>query len=277
MTTLTERTLDVAGLTTRVYEGGDPSADTVVFVHDGAYGADALLAFGAVAEAMSVDHHVVAPDLLGWGGTAKVHHFDQSLYAPRIAHLKELLELLGVESAHFVGNSFGGSLILRACTSPGPGLPLRSAVSIAGTGGPWRSQTGLTAMADYAATAEDARRISDLVVGGERASDEHVERRLHNSLVPGHWESLRAWGLHNPARPAPMPQADGYPGTLATVDVPILLVEGTRDVMVDAGWTENVVRDAPNVQRVVVDTGHSPNIDEPELVVKILRDFYRAV
>lgn len=87
MSRLAAHTVDVEGLTTHMYEGGDPARETVIFLHDGTYGSDALLAFGSVAEAMATDYHVVAPDLLGWGGSAKVHHFDRSPYEPRIAHL----------------------------------------------------------------------------------------------------------------------------------------------------------------------------------------------
>ncbi|MFD1860312.1 alpha/beta hydrolase [Aeromicrobium camelliae] len=275
MPTLVPHDLTVAGLATRVYEAGDPANDTVIFVHDGAYGTDALLAFGEVAESLSADFHVLLPDLLGWGGSAKVHHFDQSLYAPRLNHIAALCDQLGVTRAHFVGNSFGGSLILRASIA---GVwPIRSAVSIAGTGGPWRSQTGITAMADYRATETEARRISDLVVGSDAATEEHVARRLANSLIPGHWESLRAWGLRNPELPATPPPADGYPETLATVSTPILLVAGSRDVMVEPGWQDRIVAAAPAVKAVVMDTGHSPNIDLPGEVEKVLRSFWSQV
>ncbi len=276
MTSLTPRDLVVDGLATRVYEGGDPAAQSVLLVHDGAYGTDALLAFGDVGTALAADFHVVMPDLLGWGGSAKVHHFDQSLYAPRLAHLAALLRELGLDGVHAVGNSFGGSLLLRAATASPSALPLRSVTSIAGTGGPWRSQTGMTAMADYQATREDARRISDLVVGGT-ASEEHVQRRLDNSLVPGHWESLRAWGLRNPEVPAAAAPADDYPASLETCGVPVLLLAGDRDVMVEPEWLDHVTAAAPSVRTTVLSSGHSPNIDQPAEVEKALRAFWDDV
>ncbi|MGO1561572.1 2-hydroxy-6-oxo-6-phenylhexa-2,4-dienoate hydrolase [Actinomycetales bacterium JB111] len=266
---LTPHDVELGGLVTRYYEGGDPTAPSVLLVHDGSYGSDALLSFGAVAELLADEFHVVLPDLLGWGGSAKSHRFDESLYAPRIRQLAQLASHLGITEVHAVGNSFGGSLLLHAAIEKA--LPLASVTSIAGTGGPWRSETGLTAMADYRTTEADARRISNLVVTDDVASAEHVEHRYRNSTIPGHWESIRAWGLKNPDAPAAAP-GGSYPESLGTVSVPVLLVEGDSDVMVDAGWTGKAAEAAPSVRTRGIDTGHSPNIDRPDVVADLVRE-----
>jgi pimeloyl-ACP methyl ester carboxylesterase len=275
MSEITSHEAVIAGLKTKYYTGGSEKRPAVVLVHDGSYGSDALLSFGAVAESLASEYYVILPDLLGWGGSAKAHFFDQSLYEPRINQVRGLLEHLGVVKAHFVGNSFGGSLILRGALGVAGGLPALSVVSIAGTGGPWRSQIGMTAMADYQSTEAEAKRVSDLVVT-EEATDGHVRRRYENSLLPGHWESLRAWGLKNPElRDAPALD-DNYPASLNDLGIPIAVVEGKQDVMVDAGWADRVVAAAPRVEGILLDSGHSPNIDQPDVIAQLLSDRYRA-
>lgn len=269
--TLEQKDISFDGLTTRYYEGGPADAPPVLLVHDGSYGADALLSFGEVARLLSSNHRVVLPDLYGWGGSSKGHWFDQSLYAPRIRQLAQLSERLGLDGAHAVGNSFGGSLVLHTAISGA--VPLASATSIAGTGGPWRSQLGMTAMTDYQSTREEAERVSALVVSSDRADDAHIERRYQNSLIPGHWESLRAWGLRNPVLEGGAPASD-YPASLSRVSIPVLLIEGDADVMVEPGWSERVVEAAPNVRRQVLSAGHSPNIDQPEAVADLLSEFF---
>lgn len=267
------RTARAGSFTTRYLEAGEPEADAVVLLHDGGHGTDAQLCWGPVAELLASDFRVIAPDLLGWGGTDKAVFLDRGPYGFRIEHIGALLEVLGVERpAHFVGASLGGSLILRALAEAPGRWPMRSAVSIAGAGGPWK--TGRFAeLARYEASMEEARRVTELVVDDFDGIDEHVRRRYENSLRAGHWEAMMAPQLANPAGRGSVP-ADAYPGSLGTTDVPVLLIECARDVLLTSGWSAELASILPAGESLVLDCAHEPNIDRPEVVVEHLRAFF---
>jgi pimeloyl-ACP methyl ester carboxylesterase len=64
-----------------------------------------------VAPALARDHTVIAPDLIGHGGSAKPRH-DYSLGA-FASGLRDLLVALGVERATLVGQSLGGGVAMQ--------------------------------------------------------------------------------------------------------------------------------------------------------------------
>ena len=75
----------------------------------------------------------IAPDQIGYGETAKVIDFDDGRRM-RIRHVAQLLALLGVEEADFVGNSMGGVNLIVDQTSELPLLPVNRMVMICGGG-----------------------------------------------------------------------------------------------------------------------------------------------
>ena len=92
-----ERFIDVGGARTRLLEAGDPAAPKVVLIHDGAFGSDAQLSWGPLLPRLAAEYRVLAPDLLGYGATAKVYDFAVSAYEGRIRHVAALCEALGIE------------------------------------------------------------------------------------------------------------------------------------------------------------------------------------
>jgi hypothetical protein len=106
------------GFNTRYLEAGDRTKPTLILIHDGAFGTTAELCWNGILGALSRDYRLLAPELLGWGGTDKVVYFDRSPYAARIPHIAAFVRQVGVESADYLGVSFGGSLIMRATVAP---------------------------------------------------------------------------------------------------------------------------------------------------------------
>lgn len=272
--TPTSHVVRIGGFRTKYLEAGDPADPPVVFIHEGSFGADAASSFGAVMAELAEDYHVLAPDLLGWGGTDKVAFLDRSPYVPRVEHVAAFCDSLALTDVRFVGNSFGGSLVLRAAAGTAPAWPMHSAVSISGTGGPDRLPEATAAIADYTPSLEDARRLTGWLVEDPDVVGDHVQQRYQNSLIPGHWEVMNAPRLKNPALAAAPSRSDPYPDSLSQCAVPILLVEGRHDRMLEPAWSERLVTHLPKGERIVVDAAHSPNIDKPALVVRLLRDFF---
>ncbi|GAA4550313.1 alpha/beta hydrolase [Pseudonocardia xishanensis] len=263
------------GWTTSYLEAGDPSAPDVVLLHDGAYGTTAELCWGAVAESLAHSYHVLAPDMLGWGGSDKVAFFDRSPYVSRLAQVTAFCRELDIQSAAFVGVSFGGSVLLRALVeSPCP-LPVSLAVALNATGGPFRLPGPLQALGDYSEPSEPAAaRITALLVDDLGRLDDHIAARYRGSLIPGHWEAMAAASLRNPALPAASPPAD-FLAQLSAVKVPVVYIEGTKDQLLEPGWSDKMRAATPGSRALAAPFPHEPNIDMPADLTALLLDLLR--
>src|SRR5690349_20531725 len=149
------KTISVDGLTTGYLEAGH--GDPVVLLHGGEFGAGAELGWEHTIDALARHHRVLAPDMLGFGDSAKVIDFTDGR-GMRIRHIARFCEVLGVTSAHFVGNSMGAINLLVDTTSDKPVLPVRSLTAICG-GGDIQRNEHVGALYDYDATFEAMRAI----------------------------------------------------------------------------------------------------------------------
>lgn len=269
------KTVDAGGFRTAYLEAGDPGNPTAVLVHDGAFGTTAELCWAPMIERLSGKFHVLAPDLLGWGGTDKVVYLDRSPYAARVPHVAAWCATVGVTDAAFVGASFGGSLVLRALVDPSSAWPIARAVSVSGTGGPYRLPAGIEALGSYEPSMAEAGRLTGLLVTSLDGLADHVETRYRNSLVPGHWEAMKAPALKNPAVERALP-ADPFFDQLAQVTAPVLLVEGRNDQLLEKQWAKKLAEVAPTAQVVETDYGHEPNIEAPDALVDLILPFLRG-
>lgn len=264
--------VNAGGFKTRYLEAGDREKPALVLIHDGAFGTTAELCWDAMLEDLARDYHVLAPELLGWGGTDKVVYFDRSPYAARIPHIEAFVGEVGIESADYVGASFGGSLIMRATIAPGNPWKIRRAISISGTGGPYRLQSGIAALADYTPSLEAATKLTELIAGSSVGLEEQIRQRHENSLILGHWETLMAPRLKNPSveRAAPV---DDYLDRLAQTTIPSLLVEGLRDPLLEKGWAQKLADLSPLISAVTIDAGHEANIERPADMLRLVKEY----
>ena len=271
---ITKRTVRAGGFGTGFLEAGDPDAPTVVLVHDGAFGTDAMLCWGPVVEGLLDRYHVIAPDLLGWGASDKVCFFDRSPYDFRLEHIAALLDVLTIdEPVYFVGTSFGAELVARGTAEPIWGWQARASISIAGTGGRmFRVPGGIEQLSDYEPSLEAARRLTSFFVVDVDGMDDHVAQRYENSLRPGHWEALSALRLRNPAA-APRTVDDDWPEPLRTCPVPIHFVEGEHDPLLERGWAAQMAEIAAVGSSEVIAGSHEPNLDHPDVVVSVIDAF----
>jgi pimeloyl-ACP methyl ester carboxylesterase len=96
------------GLKTHFLEPG--SGFPVVLLHSGEFAACAELSWKQTIRPLAEHFRVIAPDWAGFGKTEKVFSFDD-MWGFRIRHVTPLVQVLGLESAHFIGNSMGGTLL----------------------------------------------------------------------------------------------------------------------------------------------------------------------
>jgi 2-hydroxymuconate-semialdehyde hydrolase len=264
-------TVVVDGLTTGYLEAGD--GDPVVLLHGGEFGASAELCWERSIPALAEHHRVLAPDMLGYGRTAKVLDFVDGR-GMRIRHIAAFCAALGVDSAFFVGNSMGAINLLVDATSEAPVLPVRAMVTICG-GGEIRAGEHMAALYDYDATPEAMRRIVTALFhdAGYAADDSYVQRRHESATVPGAWEAIAAARFRRPG--AQPPAAASSARSYQRISVPTLVIEGGSDKLLPAGWAAEIAGQISGARSAVVESaGHCPQLEQPDAVNRLLLDFF---
>lgn len=265
------RTVEIDGLVTGYLEAGH--GDPVVLLHGGEFGASAELGWEHNIGALAEHYRVLAPDQLGFGRSAKVIDFVNSR-AMRIRHVARFCEVLGVDSAHFAGNSMGAINLLTDTTSEKPLLPVRSMAIICG-GGEIQLNHHFDALQQYDATLPAMRRIVEALFFDARFPDDedYVLRRYESSTAPGAWEAVAAARYRRPnAAPSVAPSSDRQ---YERIGVPTLVIEGRGDKLLPPGWAGQIA-DQINDARVVVvdDAGHCPQIEQASMVNELLQEFF---
>jgi pimeloyl-ACP methyl ester carboxylesterase len=267
------RTVLVDGLVTGYLEAGQ--GDPVVLLHGGEFGVSAELGWERNIEALSAHYRVLAPDMLGFGESAKVIDFNDGR-GMRIRHIARFCQVMGVESAHFVGNSMGAVNLFVDTTSQSPVLPVRSMVTICGGGEIQRNEHS-AALYDYDATLSGMRRIVEALFFDPAypADEEYVQRRYESSIVPGAWEALAAARFRRPGLQAPALPSSRR--AYERISFPVLVVEGAGDKLLPPGWAAEIAAQISDGRSEVIgDAGHCPQIEQPSVVNKVLLDFLAA-
>ncbi|MCV7391557.1 alpha/beta fold hydrolase [Mycolicibacterium porcinum] len=268
------KTIDVDGLTTGYLEAG--VGDPVVLLHGGEFGAGAELGWERAIGVLAEHYRVLAPDMLGFGESAKVIDFNDGR-GLRIRHIARFCAELGVDAAHFVGNSMGAVNLLVDATSDAPRLPVRSLTAICGGGEIQRNEHS-AALYDYDATLDGMRRIVTALFADPSypADEAYVQRRYEASIAPGAWESLAAARFRRPGLEAPaMPSAQR---AYDRIGVPTMVIEGDRDKLLPSGWAADIAgRIADARSAVIPGAGHCPQIEQPAALTAVLLEFLKEV
>jgi pimeloyl-ACP methyl ester carboxylesterase len=272
--TFVRKSVVIDGLTTGYLEAG--AGDPVVLLHGGEFGASADLGWERNIGALATQFRVLAPDMLGFGESAKVIDFNDGR-GMRIRHIARFCEVMGVTSAHFVGNSMGAINLLVDTTSESPVLPVRSLVAICG-GGEIQKNEHVGALYDYDASYEAMRRIVTALFYDPSypADEDYVRRRHASSIVPGAWESLAAARFRRPGLQAPSTPSVQRPYDRITV--PVLVVEGAGDKLLPSGWAAEMAAQIGGARSAVVaDAGHCPQIEAADATNMLLLEFLKEV
>jgi 2-hydroxymuconate-semialdehyde hydrolase len=264
------RTAVVDGLVTSYLEAG--SGDPVILLHGGEFGASAEIGWERTITALAARYRVLAPDMLGFGESAKVIDFNDGR-GMRIRHVARFCAELAIGSAHFIGNSMGAIMLLTDATSDSPLLPMRSMVTICG-GGEIQRNHHMEALYEYDATVPAMRRIVEALFHDPSypADDDYVRRRFESSTTPGAWEAAAAVRFRRPgAAPPPTPSSKR---AYERVVVATLVVEGGSDKLLPPGWAKEIADQIPRGRSAVVEAaGHCPQIEQSSIVDALLLEF----
>jgi 2-hydroxymuconate-semialdehyde hydrolase len=234
--TLAPRQLDVAGVATAVIDTGTPGETgppPVLLLHGSGPGVTATANWRPVIPAISASRRVIAPDQLGFGGTAtgEQRSYGRTAWTD---HALALLDALEVGSVDIIGNSMGGAIALSiAAARP---AAVRRIVLMGSMGVAMALPDGLRAVWGYTPGAEQMRQVIGLFAHNRGLiTDELVELRYQASLHPPVRDS---WAAMFPEPRQRWVDDLALSGSeLAAIEVPVLLVHGRDDRVVP--WRES--------------------------------------
>ncbi|QZT60694.1 alpha/beta fold hydrolase [Mycolicibacterium austroafricanum] len=168
--------------------GGDGAP--VVLLHGGGPGASGISNYSRNIDALAASYRVIVPDMPGYGRSTKyVDHSDPFGYLAD--SIRGMLDEMGVQQAHLVGNSYGGAAALRLALD----TPHRAdRLVLMGPGGIGTTRglptPGLKSLLGYYAGEGPSREKlatfirNYLVYDGPSVPDELIDLRYQASLDP---------------------------------------------------------------------------------------------
>jgi len=218
----------VDGLTTHLHDAG--AGHAVLLLHGSGPGVSAWANWRLLLPRLAGSFRVVAPDQIGFNLT-RPPAGDPRPYgrAAWTAHALGVLDALGIERAHVVGNSMGGAIALSMAAARPEAV---DRIVVMGTMGvPGTLPPGLDELWGYTPSRDAMRRaIGLLTADADRINDELVELRYRASIAPGIDE---AWQAMFPApRQRWFDDLALSEDELRRIDRPVLLVHGLRDQVI---------------------------------------------
>jgi 2-hydroxy-6-oxo-octa-2,4-dienoate hydrolase len=181
------KSIEAYGIRTNYHECG--SGEPVILLHGSGPGVSAWTNWRGVLPVLGERFRVLAPDMAGFGFTERRSDvtYDIKLW---VKHLLGFMAALEIQTAHLVGNSFGGSLALAAALR----FPDRfGRLVLMGTPcGTFNMTPGLRAGWFYEPSLENMRSVMTLFPFDQGViTAELVQERYETSLIPGAQEGLR--------------------------------------------------------------------------------------
>ena len=276
---LTEHTVVVDGKPIFVAEAG--SGPAAVMLHGGGPGASGVSNYSRNIDALAQHFRVIVPDMPGYGRSVKgVDQADPFGYLADM--IRGLLDELGVDTAHLIGNSYGGAAALRlALDTPhrvgklvlmGPGgigttrgVPtagLKSLLSYYGGDGPSRQKLE-TFIRGY------------LVYDGASVPDDLIDLRYQASIDP---DVVANPPLRRPSGPTALRTLWRMDLTrdsrLKKLQTPTLVLWGRDDKVNRPAGGPMLLNSMPNAELVMTShTGHWMQWERAELFNELVAEF----
>jgi 2-hydroxymuconate-semialdehyde hydrolase len=275
--TLPAGRLDVAGVSTAVIDTGTPHgavAPPALLLHGSGPGVTATANWRPIIPALSATRRVIAPDQLGFGGTATG---EQRTYG-RTAwtdHALDLLDTLQIGTVDVIGNSMGGAIALSIATARPDAV--RRMVLMGSLGVAMALPHGLDIVWGYTPGMEQMRRVIGLFAHNrDLITDELVEMRYQASLNPAVRDSWEAMFREPRQRWVDDLALSGV--ELGAIRAPVLMVHGRDDRVVP--WRSSsaqLVDLLPDSRlHVLSDCGHWTMIEKTADFLAVVEPFLAA-
>ncbi|QPV61787.1 alpha/beta fold hydrolase [Halosimplex litoreum] len=280
MVEASHETAVVDGYRVHYLAAGDPADPPLVLLHGGIVDA-ASVSWGAVLGPLARDYRVVAPDLLGYGRSAKpdvTYSLDT-----HVEVVEAFVETVGLDRPAVAGISMGGGAAL--------GLALRSPARVdrlvlldsygLGTelpnGGLTRllSKQGVTNRLAIALMRRSRgftkASLGTIVHDTDRLSAEAVDAVWEEAKRPGVGKAYRSFRA---AEVGPDGYRTDFTGRLDGLDTPTLLLHGECDEVFPYHWSDRAAARIPDAEfQLLEDCAHWAPRERPDAVVDLIGEF----
>lgn len=279
MTDIAERIVETNGYSTFLWdtgvEGTDAGKDTVILLHGGGPGANAKSNWHGFVPEIADRYRVIAPDLVGYGRTDHPEEMPTSLTGwirIRVEQVLAVMDGLGIERAHLVGNSMGGAVAMHLVMT----APDRFArISLMGSaGGQSRPTPEVIRMVTFYKdpSISALENLTKWFVYDEhalgRSIEEIVAERHREVMRPEVRRSFECFFSSSPTEMAVPPSA------LRRMPHPFLIVHGREDRFVTPDSSVFLQQHLPNAQLHIFDhCGHWVQIERRRSYAALLLDF----
>ncbi|HEU0003159.1 MAG TPA: alpha/beta hydrolase [Ktedonobacteraceae bacterium] len=253
-----ERTIDVRGIATHMFEAGASSSPPLLYLH-GTYLGNLWLEFHTT---LAQQFHVFAPDTPGFGLTARPDWMrDMSDY---VLYFCDLLDTLGIEKATLVGHSLGGWMAAELAVwypERVEKLVLSNAAGIRVKGSPIADLFAMNAQEVMLACFDDFSAAAPL-----------MPAEMNVDYLIGQYRQLTtlaslAW---NPSYDPKLERR------LARITCPTLIVWGEHDRLIPPVYAEAFQCAIAGSEVVMLSgTGHMPMFEKPQEWSAAIVDFLR--
>lgn len=177
-----------AGIQTNYHDQG--AGFPVLFIHGSGPGVSAWANWRLALPELAKSFRVIAPDMVGFGFTERPAGMTYDLDG-WVGQAIGLLDALGLQKAHIVGNSFGGAIAL-ALAIRHPDRVCRL-VLMGSVGVPFPITPGLDAVWGYQPSLENMKSLLDIFAYSRAlVNDELADLRYRASIRPGFQDSFAA-------------------------------------------------------------------------------------
>jgi pimeloyl-ACP methyl ester carboxylesterase len=280
MTTVTAQSLPVHGNLVRYDEAGADSGGPVVVLVHGI--ASRAAQWHRVMADLGESCHVIAPDLLGHGESAKPRG-DYSLGA-HACGIRDLLAALGHDRVTLVGHSLGGGIAMQFTYQ----FPERvERLALVSSGGLGHEVSAWLRAASLPGSELVLPVIASSYVRRAGAAVGRLIGKTPVALPPGLIEVMVSFGsLGDPATRSAFihtarsvldiagQRVDARDRLYLAADLPMLVVWGGRDAIIPVEHARVLADRIPSVRLEVFDrSGHFPHLSEPRRLAAVLGDF----
>ncbi|MFH8682123.1 alpha/beta fold hydrolase [Streptomyces lydicus] len=274
--TMQETTYDIGGRKIFAAEaGGGPP---VLLLHGGGPGASGVSNYARNIAELAKEYRVIVPDLPGYGRSTKgVDGTDPFGYLA--GGIRGLLDALGLDKAHLVGNSYGGACALRLALDTPERVDRMVLMGPGGVGNTRALPTpGLNNLLGYY-TGEGPSRLkletfirNYLVFNAADVPDSAIEERYQASIDP---EVIASPPLQRPAGLRTLWKMDfTRDPRLSRLPVPTLVLWGAQDKVNRPSGGRMLADRMPNCDLyLVADTGHWVQFERTDLFNRLCADF----
>ena len=268
------RFIDVNGLRVHYQEAGDPGAPPLFLIHG--FLSSTFVWSRVFLELAAAGFRVIAPDLIGYGYSAKPRNFDYSIES-QAKMLAGLLERLGGNRATLVGSSYGGAVAATVALDQ-PELVRRLVL----VGAVSNNEPKRFMMMRLVRTPLVGDIVSPLLAGSRRLLRARMKRvydRHQTSLdefrVDARFLPLRAAGTHRAIiRTVRNWDAERIQREARLIKQPTLLIWGDNDPDVPLRDGEELQQQIESSRLLVFrDCGHHPQEEYPTAFTEAVLEF----